>query len=126
MSEEKYPRRCMLTPVRFSHRVRSHQYWFYRCECGVEKTVRQSHVKAGTVKSCGCMLREFRKRINERLTPESYRRSAEKRKGMKNKNSGKICIYQFENKRGKGSRRQYVTKQELEEIWRGEREVVWD
>ena len=125
MSEE-HPQGSMLTPVRFSHRVRSHQKSFYRCECGVQMSVRQSHVKAGTVKSCGCMLRDFRKRINERLTPESYRKSAEKRKRMKNRNKGKICIYQFENKRGKGSRRQYVTKQELHEIWRGEKELVWD
>ena len=29
-----------------------------RCDCGRKKTVRLSHLKAGRIKSCGCLMRE--------------------------------------------------------------------
>ena len=29
-----------------------------RCDCGKRKTVRLSHLKAGRIKSCGCLMRE--------------------------------------------------------------------
>ena len=72
------------------------------------------------------MQKEFCRDINDRLSRESYLKAGRTRRGKPTCNKGKICIYQFDNRRGKGSRRKYVTKKELEEIWRGEREVVWD
>jgi hypothetical protein len=36
-----------------------HRYWVCRCSCGTEKTVRADSVKAGMVRSCGCLNREL-------------------------------------------------------------------
>jgi len=40
---------------------RRESYWKVKCECGQEKTLRISHLRK--VKSCGCLLEEFRKKI---------------------------------------------------------------
>ena len=29
-----------------------------QCDCGKRKTIRLSHLKAGRIKSCGCLMRE--------------------------------------------------------------------
>ena len=29
-----------------------------QCDCGRKKTIRLSHLKAGRIKSCGCLMRE--------------------------------------------------------------------
>jgi len=64
--------------------------------------------------------------INLRLTRESYLKAGRTRRGKSTCNKGKICVYQFESRKVKGSRRKYLTQKELEEVWRGERELVWD
>lgn len=33
-------------------------YWICVCDCGKEKRVRGSHLKAGQTKSCGCLVRD--------------------------------------------------------------------
>lgn len=30
------------------------RYWICRCECGVEKSIRETHLKQGLILSCGC------------------------------------------------------------------------
>ncbi len=35
-----------------------HRVYLVRCDCGTEKTVRQSHVLEGLIQSCGCFRRE--------------------------------------------------------------------
>lgn len=34
-------------------------YWLCRCECGNEKLVDDKHLKAGTIRSCGCLRKEY-------------------------------------------------------------------
>jgi hypothetical protein len=36
----------------------SQRYWYCRCECGVEKLVRQSHLQSGASQSCRCLANE--------------------------------------------------------------------
>ena len=40
---------------------RRESYWKVKCECGIEKVLRISHLRK--VKSCGCLLEEFRKDV---------------------------------------------------------------
>jgi hypothetical protein len=48
-----------LTVKKFSHISRGGQsYWVCICTCGKEKTARSSHLKSGSVRSCGCLARE--------------------------------------------------------------------
>ena len=126
VSKVVIPEDSRLTPLRFSHVKGTHQYWVCRCECGNEKVIRRSHLQRGEIRSCGCLHRELCRDINKRMTRESYLKAGRTRRGRPTCNKGKICVYQFENRKTKGSRRQYLTKTELEEVWRGERELVWD
>jgi len=34
------------------------KHWVFRCQCGVEKSIRADEVKDGRTKSCGCLRRE--------------------------------------------------------------------
>ena len=52
---EKGYRRNRLTAIKFSHKVGTHQYWFFRCDCGNEKVIKVGNVKSGGTKSCGCL-----------------------------------------------------------------------
>jgi len=118
------PEGSRLTPIRFLYRDRSsHAYWLYKCDCGNEKKVRESHYKHGEIRSCGCLLKEAQESFPARLTPEMRRKAGEKSKGRPSPNRGKILIYEFQNR--PDGRKRYVTKEELEEIWRG-RIVEWD
>ena len=120
------PEGTRLTPVRYSQVRGTHQYWIYRCTCGNEKEIRKSHFERREIRSCGCLQKEFCRDINDRLTSESYTKGGLTRRGKSTSNKGKICVYQYQNKKGKGGRRQYLKKKELDEVWRGERELVWD
>lgn|SRR5215472_2396953 len=44
----------MLTPLRYVHHANHNAYWLYRCDCGVKKVIRKSHVDRGLIVSCGC------------------------------------------------------------------------
>lgn len=43
-----------LTAIQFEYMRKSHSYWLYRCECGVEKIIRSNIVTAKQTVSCGC------------------------------------------------------------------------
>ncbi len=47
-----------LTPVEFLGIVDKNNSWLCSCECGGNKVVRQSRLKSGEVKSCGCLWHE--------------------------------------------------------------------
>lgn len=38
--------------------------WLCECECGTRVIVRSSHLKSGQTKSCGCLSREFTRKLN--------------------------------------------------------------
>lgn len=49
-----------LTAIKFSHYNKNcDQYWLFKCKCGIEKVVRAYAVKAGSIKSCGCLTIEI-------------------------------------------------------------------
>lgn len=47
-----------LTVVQLAERQRSGTYWLCRCDCGNEKPVKASHLKAARIVSCGCLRSE--------------------------------------------------------------------
>lgn len=44
-----------LTVIRQDSNRGSHCMWVCRCDCGIEKSVRTTHLKSGSIKSCGCL-----------------------------------------------------------------------
>lgn len=44
--------------IAFSKIKNTHAYWVCKCDCGNLKEVRASHLKSGTIKSCGCFNRQ--------------------------------------------------------------------
>jgi hypothetical protein len=49
-----------LLVLRFSHKTKTNMmYWLCKCDCGKEKTIASSCLKAGTTKSCGCFRSEY-------------------------------------------------------------------
>jgi hypothetical protein len=42
------------TRITGTTRNRSYRYWYCRCDCGVEREVREQNLKAGKCNSCGC------------------------------------------------------------------------
>lgn len=74
-----YPKECL--KGKFFHRFtvthfdtyktmkgRRFPYWFCTCICGTIKSVRHGDLKSGAVKSCGCLLRDFRENKLPELT----------------------------------------------------------
>lgn len=56
MVGEKFTR---LTVIEYAGRYRKYEkLWLCQCDCGNTKVVRDSHLKSGSVKSCGCLQRE--------------------------------------------------------------------
>lgn len=52
----------------------SHAYWLCKCDCGNEIEVRASHLKTGTVKSCGCYASEVSsKRLKEYASSDAHK-----------------------------------------------------
>jgi hypothetical protein len=51
------------TVLSFSRRVGKRYYWICRCECGTVKEVRSDGLISGTRKSCGCLQREWTKKM---------------------------------------------------------------
>lgn len=45
----------MLTIIEFSHVTSHGAYWKCKCDCGTIKIIHGSSVKAGMIKSCGCL-----------------------------------------------------------------------
>lgn len=48
-----------LTAIKFSHRIKNHSYWIFRCDCGREIVIEKSRVVGGRNKSCGCKKNEL-------------------------------------------------------------------
>lgn len=43
-------------------RTGKHPYWRCSCDCGAEAIVRGDHLREGTIRSCGCLEKEFREK----------------------------------------------------------------
>lgn len=50
----RYGRLIALEETRVGH----NRAMLCQCDCGKRKTIRLSHLKAGRIKSCGCLMRE--------------------------------------------------------------------
>lgn len=56
--------KCRLTPLYVHHHDKGrNKYTMYQCECGNQVVIRESSVKSGKTKSCGCLKKEV---ISER------------------------------------------------------------
>lgn len=51
----RFGRLIALEETRVGH---NHRAMVCQCDCGRKKTIRLSHLKAGRIKSCGCLMRE--------------------------------------------------------------------
>lgn len=51
-------------------------YWNVRCDCGIEKAVRQYDLSNGTIRSCGCLQREWATK-NGKANPPPVRSGSE-------------------------------------------------
>lgn len=40
-----------------------HAYWLCKCRCGKHKYIRATHLKTGSVRSCGCLAKEVSSRL---------------------------------------------------------------
>ncbi len=56
--------------------------WRCKCECGNEKIVQGGHLRSGSIKSCGCLLRETSK-SNNLIHGESKTKLYRRWKGMR-------------------------------------------
>lgn len=62
----------MLTALRHSRTSETRVvYWWFRCDCGVEKEVIAKSVAKGLIKSCGCASNAFREAAIRRHTREA-------------------------------------------------------
>src|SRR6266446_4823238 len=43
-----------ISVLQFSHNDKGNIYWGCKCDCGIVKLIRGSHLKSGSVVSCGC------------------------------------------------------------------------
>lgn len=59
-----------LTAVRFDHKVKTHQYWTFKCSCGNEKAIYIYDVMIGKTKSCGCLKKKL---MSERFKTHGMR-----------------------------------------------------
>jgi len=52
----RYGRLCVIQKV--LRRSGGYVYWLCHCDCGESKMVREDHLRAGRIRSCGCLQRE--------------------------------------------------------------------
>lgn len=48
-----------LTVIKRAENSKRKVRWLCKCSCGIEKIVRGSHLRAGKIRSCGCLLQEI-------------------------------------------------------------------
>lgn len=61
--------------VSFDMMYKTHAYWNCRCDCGVEKSCRSSHLLSGNITSCGCFGAEkASKRLAVYASSEAHRK----------------------------------------------------
>lgn len=63
LTGQKFGRLTVIKEVKTNSKLR---YWLCKCNCGNEKIVRQSSLRDGTTKSCGCLTKEL-------LSKKSYK-----------------------------------------------------
>lgn len=69
---EKYNRLTALHFIRKDKKGRQH--WWFECECGVQKMIRQDSVQNGSTKSCGCLLKEIQHKMSSTIEYNSWRK----------------------------------------------------
>jgi hypothetical protein len=57
---QRFGRLVAIAPT--DRRVSGNVVWRFRCDCGVEKETPISNVRSGNTRSCGCFIRETRKK----------------------------------------------------------------
>lgn len=62
-----------LVVVGFSHMDRKHSYYFCKCDCGNEITARSDCLKTGTIKSCGCLVKDNHVKTHGQSRSKLYR-----------------------------------------------------
>jgi len=94
-----------LTTLRLAkEKVHHENAWECRCDCGSEITVRASSLKAGTTRSCGCLVRD----VSVPILRETFERSHVEgtllhllcQKKRKNNTSGTVGVC-YDSSRGK-------------------------
>src|ERR1700685_613105 len=53
-----------LTVIRPDRRIGRKRMWLCLCDCGVEKLIRQDHLRTGRIVSCGCFKAENSSQVN--------------------------------------------------------------
>lgn len=97
---DKYGR---LTAVKHSHKVKTHQHWFFKCSCGNEKVICVDSVKSGKTKSCGCLRKEQAKKQGKNNTTHGMKgtRAYKSWQAMKQRCLNKNCSA-YKNYGGRG------------------------
>ena len=67
-SGRRFGRLCVLGEA---ERRGDQRYWVVACDCGTTKTVRQLHLSAGVVRSCGCLQKETAAEIGRQRATHS-------------------------------------------------------
>ena len=138
-----------LRPIKIFAKVKSyygtegkyswHYLWYYDCDCG-KRIIKLKHCvgpRNKQTKSCGCYRRERGKEImtkNIKITRNRFtsdqktgnKRQIGSKEGHKAWNEGRICVYQYANRQMKGSRRMYITEEQLHDIHGGFKVIDWD
>ncbi len=90
-----------LTVLRRGENKNGRTAWVCKCDCGNEKTVTAHDLKAGKVKSCGCLKSENQKNISKQLhmVDGTCVEILEKRKYRRDNTSGFRGVYQLKNRK---------------------------
>ncbi len=59
MKEHGVPESRLTVLYQDKKRSGHNSYWFCQCECGNIKSISSSHIRTGTIKSCGCFNKEY-------------------------------------------------------------------
>jgi len=96
----------------------------YLCDCG-EIIVRDKN-RVGDdpkkTKSCGCLVQDMKpspEAVKHQFKKGNKPKTNKGAKGKPSHNKGKICIYEKDNRKYTGSKRRYVTEQQLNEMYAG-------
>lgn len=61
-----------LTVVKYHHSENGNRYWFCKCDCGNEAVVMTKDLNYGSVKSCGCLMIETRRKNRSMSVKHGY------------------------------------------------------
>jgi hypothetical protein len=71
LSNKRFER---LLVIRFIEKKLDGLYWKCKCDCGVEKIIRDSNLLSGAIKSCGCLKEELRNIERSKLINQKFGR----------------------------------------------------